>query len=238
MVTVLHTPLQGSKARLSRAEKAFNAVMDAALTDDIDSFHDDFDSMEAAAQSRHRAAPPAAPATQPPSFSRIDVSLPPRQLRSRFPLFPGIGSCLECEVRAGQALYLPAGWFHEVTSFSGDGAAGPTHLALNYWFHPPDNLDPSPAGCAAPYTSQFWPQMWVKREARYKAVQRGEGNEARTEEGDEGGADDSDSDVDDGQARGEEVPQEVKAHIIDGMRGYYGYGRRQHLHRFINVHFR
>ena len=48
-------------------------------------------------------------------------------------------------------LYVPAGWFHEVTSFS--GAAGScTHLALNFWCHPPDNLDPSPAGFAAPYT--------------------------------------------------------------------------------------
>ena len=55
----------------------------------------------------------------------------------------------EVDLQAGQILYLPAGWFHEVTSFS--TASSQTHLALNYWFQPPDNLDPSPAGLARPY---------------------------------------------------------------------------------------
>jgi hypothetical protein len=66
------------------------------------------------------------------------------------------------EIVAGQMLYLPAGWFHEVTSQSSvevtsqggvegsshtgvpsavatapsEGRAG--HMALNYWVHPPD----------------------------------------------------------------------------------------------------
>ena len=31
------------------------------------------------------------------------------------------------------------------------------------WFHPPDNLDPSPAGYAQPYTSPFWPAVWQGR---------------------------------------------------------------------------
>lgn len=43
----------------------------------------------------------------------------------------------------------PQGWFHEVSSFSTPGS--PVHMALNYWVHPPDNLDPSPAGFAQPY---------------------------------------------------------------------------------------
>jgi hypothetical protein len=47
----------------------------------------------------------------------------------------------------GDALYLPAGWFHEVTSCSPPDlaapaaappvASGPGHMAINYWFHPP-----------------------------------------------------------------------------------------------------
>jgi hypothetical protein len=60
-------------------------------------------------------------------------------------------------------LYLPAGWFHEVTSYSsasgpvpgavtgsstGAGLDGCTHLALNFWYHPPDGLKPCPAGGA------------------------------------------------------------------------------------------
>ena len=41
-------------------------------------------------------------------------------------------------LQAGQTLYLPAGWFHEVSSKS--SSESNYHMALNYWFHPPDNL--------------------------------------------------------------------------------------------------
>ncbi|KZT66209.1 Clavaminate synthase-like protein [Daedalea quercina L-15889] len=40
------------------------------------------------------------------------------------------------ELSAGQMLYLPASWWHEVTS-SSDGEAD-VHMALNWWFYPPD----------------------------------------------------------------------------------------------------
>lgn len=62
----------------------------------------------------------------------------------------GKEAAFECEVAAGDMLYLPAGWFHEVTSFGELETGG--HLAFNYWFHPPDNLDPSEAGFQQPYT--------------------------------------------------------------------------------------
>lgn len=56
----------------------------------------------------------------------------------------------------GQMLYIPAGWFHEVRSrgsyqrldASGNGGG---HLALNYWFHPPDGERHD-----KPYLSDFW----------------------------------------------------------------------------------
>lgn len=57
----------------------------------------------------------------PPSFSRVDLSLPAAELKRRFPLFPGAGAAVVAEVAAGQCLYLPAGWFHEVTSYSEPG---------------------------------------------------------------------------------------------------------------------
>ena len=57
---------------------------------------------------------------------------------------------------AGQMLYLPVGWFHEVTSFGGAGRT--THMAFNYWFHPPATADP-----AYPYASQFWARDWSTR---------------------------------------------------------------------------
>ena len=56
---------------------------------------------------------------------------------------------------AGDMLYLPAGWFHEVTSYSSSSSHDPSwHMALNYWFHPPDNLVPS--GFSKPYLTDYW----------------------------------------------------------------------------------
>lgn len=100
-----------------------------------------------------------------PSFSRIDLSLPKNTLMSKF---PQLRNTIQhsIEVREGQMLYLPAGWFHEVTSFSNDdfcSVAGDInekindklkecHCALNYWFHPPDALE----SFSKPYTNDFW----------------------------------------------------------------------------------
>jgi hypothetical protein len=64
---------------------------------------------------------PKEDAGPPPSFSHVDLSLPPAQLAARFPLFPGKHTALVVELVAGDMLYLPAGWFHEVTSFSDTG---------------------------------------------------------------------------------------------------------------------
>ncbi|SCU91122.1 LADA_0F08218g1_1 [Lachancea dasiensis] len=51
----------------------------------------------------------------------------------------------------GEMLYLPTGWFHEVTSFGKQGSStleDQIHVAVNYWFAPPngtttDNLYPN-----------------------------------------------------------------------------------------------
>ncbi|KAM5534131.1 hypothetical protein V8D89_012151 [Ganoderma adspersum] len=52
------------------------------------------------------------------------------------------------ELSAGEMLYLPASWWHEVTSTSGSSSSGDgvkggadIHMAFNYWFYPPDALD-------------------------------------------------------------------------------------------------
>ena len=49
---------------------------------------------------------------------QVDMDLDPTDIRARFPKFPGKDSAIEVTVNAGQMLYLPAGWFHEVTSYS------------------------------------------------------------------------------------------------------------------------
>ncbi|KAK9814629.1 hypothetical protein WJX72_009022 [[Myrmecia] bisecta] len=163
---------KGSQRRLAQAEARLEAALDTAL-DEFEGLDDDFsDSADElsdeggsgpAGHSNSKRARAAATANgkqegEPPSFSRIDLALPDAQLRAKFPLFPGKAAALECEVRAGQMLYLPAGWFHEVTSFGGSQGG---HLAFNYWFHPPDNLKPE--GFWKPYTTDFWPDLWAAR---------------------------------------------------------------------------
>lgn len=61
----------------------------------------------------------------------------------------GRAAAVECTVEAGQALYLPAGWFHEVTSYATQESR--IHLALNFWYHPPDNLKTAEAALQQPY---------------------------------------------------------------------------------------
>jgi hypothetical protein len=116
--------------------------------------------------------------------AQVDVNLPEEDLRQRYPAFPGVGAALEVMLEAGQMLYVPASWFHEVTSF-GCGT-GSMHAAVNFWFHPPDRLgataDSQQAasarsaaqarataqdGVQRPYSSDFWPCMWNARVARH-----------------------------------------------------------------------
>ncbi|GIL74226.1 hypothetical protein Vretimale_1977 [Volvox reticuliferus] len=107
-------------------------------------------------------------ADTPPSFSRVPMGDPrvsDAQLAAEFPRFPGRAAALEVVVEAGEMLYLPAGWFHEVTSYGSPGGKNGGHLAFNYWFHPPDNLNPSRRGFRAPYSSDFWPSLWRARVA-------------------------------------------------------------------------
>ena len=102
----------------------------------------------------------------PDNFSAIDLSHSPSALHAQWPALAGAATTT-VTVHAGEMLYLPAGWFHEVTSLgeSGDGRAaaseseaGGTHLAFNYWFHPPDTIDFN-----APYSCNFWEWEWAQR---------------------------------------------------------------------------
>ena len=62
-------------------------------------------------------------------------------------------ACVEANLEAGGGLFIPAGWFHEVTSFAADGneeqhgscavtncsygLERSLHAAVNFWFAPP-----------------------------------------------------------------------------------------------------
>lgn len=100
--------------------------------------------------------------TEPLSFSQIPTTelhqhlglKRPQKTSDRLSKAP---KPLIVELEPGEMLYLPTSWWHEVTSFSNDPATvadkkgkgeskssssadDSIHMALNYWFHPPDQL--------------------------------------------------------------------------------------------------
>ena len=103
---------------------------------------------QAESQPAARGSLSAKTVQHPPSFSQI----PPSLLRetcqktieeSAFPLLSKARPTT-FTLHAGDMLYLPCGWFHEVQSTSEmveiDGQDYRAHIALNYWYAPPDNL--------------------------------------------------------------------------------------------------
>ncbi|KAH9900715.1 Clavaminate synthase-like protein [Cubamyces lactineus] len=95
--------------------------------------------------------------TEPSSFSRIPTAhlhrylgipttaaLPSEFSPSEFPGLKKTTDPYVVELSEGEMLYLPASWWHEVTSTSAavDSIDGnDVHMAFNYWFYPPDALD-------------------------------------------------------------------------------------------------
>lgn len=96
---------------------------------------------------------------EPPHFSRIGSGIAADS--DAFPDFSGVRR-VTAKLRAGDALYLPCGWWHEVFSSSGD-ERGDFHMAVNYWFHPPDLSEDVSA--SSPYISRLWPDAWELRTA-------------------------------------------------------------------------
>lgn len=63
-------------------------------------------------------------------------------------------------LRAGEMLYLPASYFHEVISFNRETSPGESshHMAVNYWYYPPS----SKGSFETPYEDDFWAARWHK----------------------------------------------------------------------------
>ena len=106
----------------------------------------------------------------PPSFSQIppiflhldeidDYEMKQKLTAIAQDRFPEILNLPKLEVwlNPGDMLYLPAGWFHEVTSYGFDpkgtseSTSSDIHIALNYWFAPPngETID-------KPYRDDYW----------------------------------------------------------------------------------
>jgi hypothetical protein len=61
---------------------------------------------------------------------------------------------IDFELEAGQCLFLPVGWFHNVTSFGGEDGI---HLALNIWTTPYSKSQ----------SDNYWKDKWIQFKNEY-----------------------------------------------------------------------
>ncbi|KAI0742244.1 cupin-like domain-containing protein [Daedaleopsis nitida] len=137
--------------------------------------------------------------SEPPSFSRIPTAhlhqffdipttaaLPLDFSPSEFPRLRKAAAPHVIELSAGEMLYLPASWWHEVTSTSAGDARGQppsqaghgdVHMAFNYWFYPPDALD----DFDAPYEDALvWDYLRSKSRGEEPKVEKVASEKAKT----------------------------------------------------------
>jgi hypothetical protein len=69
-------------------------------------------------------------------------------------------------LKAGEMLYLPASFYHEVVSYNSDTTAH--HMAINYWYYPP-----SSAGTfEEPYEDDYWTERWERLAQEFRSKKR------------------------------------------------------------------
>lgn len=66
---------------------------------------------------------------------------------------------LTCVLEEGDLLYLPASWFHEVSSFGSSARDDSLHCALNYWMHPPSLISGT---FEQPYEDTYWNEQFAE----------------------------------------------------------------------------
>ena len=59
-------------------------------------------------------------------------------------------------LKAGEMLYLPASFFHEVVSFNSNSTTH--HMAVNYWYYPPA----TGSTFDQPYEDDYWKERWER----------------------------------------------------------------------------
>ncbi|KAI9339665.1 cupin-like domain-containing protein [Obelidium mucronatum] len=125
---------------------------DGDIEMDVDKLQDDYDEEEDNDEDVDEDEPPF-------SFSRIDPDvLHSADATKTYPNLKNVTK-ITFDLKEGEMLYLPASWFHEVRSSPSPNSktVGP-HLALNYWFHPPNALNPD--DFENPYRTDFWADQW------------------------------------------------------------------------------
>ncbi|KAL7470514.1 hypothetical protein ACHAXS_010768 [Conticribra weissflogii] len=173
--------VEGAEERLEAAETMLDEALDAILDaeddgDDGEKYEEDWRSRGGTTvpfdgEDDHSSRVVDKTVKYPNNFSKVDHTLldDPVELERQYPKMSGAKAAFAI-VNEGECLYLPASWFHEVTSYGGDTTTE-GHIALNYWFHPPDAEN----DFENPYSSEFWPNDYRERidreiieERRYK----------------------------------------------------------------------
>lgn len=147
----------GALERMATAEKKLDEAMDKILEVEMADDGDVDESGACAEQFEYGDQRRLVDKTvkNPNNFSKLEVNVldDKGKLEQSYPKFLDAKAAF-CDIEAGSILYLPASWFHEVTSY---GAAD-GHLAVNFWFHPPDGKD-----FDAPYSTGFWSNDYKDR---------------------------------------------------------------------------
>lgn len=159
--------VEGAEERLELAERAMDEALDAIL--DAEEDEDDEGEADSDLQLKggkdiqfdgedcHMSTLVDKTVKNPNNFSQVKHTLldNPEEIKRQYPKMSNAKAAFAV-VNEGECLYLPASWFHEVTSFGSDHGG---HIALNYWFHPPDAED----NFENPYSSDFWPNDFRER---------------------------------------------------------------------------
>lgn len=150
--------IEGADRMLEEAEVELEEAMDDIIDAEVDDDDDGNDNgkecvYETFGDERKRVVDKTV--VDPNNFSKIKPHMlnDTAVLNESYPDFLN-ATAAYCTVQEGDILYLPASWFHEVTSYGGQKG----HLAMNYWFHPPDG-----DSFELPYSTDFWPNDYKDR---------------------------------------------------------------------------
>jgi hypothetical protein len=130
--TAMEEGRDGAEEELAAAEEELEEAMEALIDAEADDDEDDEECSEVIfdGNSKHLVDKTV---KNPNNFSKIPSKLLEDASKSNDE-FPNLqkATMAYCTIDAGEMLYLPASWFHEVTSCGGEGEGH--HVALNYWY--------------------------------------------------------------------------------------------------------
>jgi len=121
-LTLTLTDIKGAKKRLRRAEERLEVAMESALMAEMND--EDEEEAEGGAflhrkqkrkkQGRCPSEELAEAGASPLNFSRVNCYASEEEIKKRWPKYLEATESI-VNIEAGDMLYLPAGWFHEVT---------------------------------------------------------------------------------------------------------------------------